>query len=491
MSDGARRIFANTMYRGLADIGSKIATTALFVVMARKLGQSQFGVFTFGLSFVTLVSVLADFGQNTVLTRDVARKKSEVDRHFINNIGLKILLAVPTLGVAILVVSFTADAQTRAVVALLGVAVVAELLRGTCFAVFEAHERLGFIPIVMITQRFLTTIVGIIALYLGASVVVVSGIYLGGAVVAFWIALALMFWRVARPRLMLNVRSWWPLMREAIPIGLAGAFGTVLFRVDTAMLAVFKPKRVVGNYGAAYRLFEATLFIGWSLGAAVYPVFSRLTPDTVPPVSAVFERAIKFALFLTVPLGIGATILAEPMIHLLYGRSYDQAVNALRLLGPAIPFYPVAFLAGLLLVARNRQRVLTISMGLVAIQNILGNLVLIPRLSLDGAALGTSVSQAIVTAPLLVYSGRACGGLQWTRMLAGPLIAGAACAAVMGALVSFPVAAVAAGALVYLATFLVFEHRVYPDDARGALSLLRRRPEIEPPLPEPDLQRVP
>lgn len=487
---GARRIFANTLYRGLADIGSKVATTVLFIVMARKLGQSEFGVFTFGLSFVTLVSVLGDFGQNSVLTRDVARDRSEIHRHFVNNIALKVLLAVPTLAVAVLIVVLTADAQTQAVVALLGAAVIAELLRGTCFAVFEAHERLGFIPVVMIIQRFATTIVGVVAMYLGAGVVAVSAIYLGGAVMSFALALSLM-WRVVRPRFELRAKTWWPLLRAAIPIGLAGAFGTVLFRVDTAMLAAFKPKRVVGNYGAAYRLFEATLFVGWSIGAAVYPVFSRLTPRTTPSVGSVFERAVKFALFLTVPLGLGAVLLAEPVVHLLYGKAYDDAIDALRLLGPAIPLYPVAYLAALLLVARHRQRVLTIATGAIALENIAGNFLLIPSLSLDGAALGTSISQTLVTIPLLFYSAQVCGGLQWSRMFAGPATAGAACGLTMFALSSIPAAAVAASAIVYIAVFASFEHKVFPDDAQGALALLLRRAVAEEPLAEPDLLRVP
>ena len=80
-------------------------------------------------------------------------------------------------------------------------------------------------------------------------------------------------------------------MRAALAIGLAGVFAVVLFRIDTAMLAAFEPKDVVGDYGAAYRLLEATLFVAWSVGAAVYPVFSRLTATSDPPVGLVFERA--------------------------------------------------------------------------------------------------------------------------------------------------------------------------------------------------------
>jgi len=96
-----------------------------------------------------------------------------------------------------------------------------------------------------------------------------------------------------------------------------------------------------------------------------------------------------------------------------------------------------------------------------------------------------------VTVPLLVYAAQACGSFHWLRVLGGPVVAGAACAAAMGLLVHSPVAAVLVGGLVYLAGFAAFEHRLFPEDVRGALSLLRRRPALDPPLPEPDLQHLP
>ena len=128
------------------------------------------------------------------------------------------------------------------------------------------------------------------------------------------------------------------------------------------MLAAFEPKDVVGDYGAAYRLLEATLFVAWSVGAAVYPVFSRLTTTSDPPVGLVFERSLKLSIALTLPLAAGALVLAGPLIELLYGSSYESAETALRLLTPAIALYPVCYLTGYLLVSQDRQRVLTVGL---------------------------------------------------------------------------------------------------------------------------------
>ena len=57
----------------------------------------------------------------------------------------------------------------------------------------------------------------------------------------------------------------------------------ILFRIDTVMLAAYESDAVVGNYGAAYRLFESTLFLSWAVGAAVYPVYSRRSGERRSP----------------------------------------------------------------------------------------------------------------------------------------------------------------------------------------------------------------
>ena len=165
MSTGARRILANTGYRLLADAGSKLASVAFYVVAARELGAEGFGVLTFGLAFVLLATTLGSFGQDSVLTREVARDKTLLDGYFVNTLALKLALCVVSLAIAIgAAVAFGIDAETRNVLLLLGPAATIELLMTTCFATFQAFERMEYTPVALISQRTLTALAGIAAL---------------------------------------------------------------------------------------------------------------------------------------------------------------------------------------------------------------------------------------------------------------------------------------------------------------------------------------
>ena len=137
------RILPNTIYRATADIGSKLVSIAFYVVMARMLGRSGFGIFIFGISFASIVTVLAGFGQDAVLTREVARNRSRVHLYFANTLALKVVVALPVIAIAFLtMIGVGIEGRTRVVATVMSVAILLELLTSTIFGVFQATREL-------------------------------------------------------------------------------------------------------------------------------------------------------------------------------------------------------------------------------------------------------------------------------------------------------------------------------------------------------------
>jgi O-antigen/teichoic acid export membrane protein len=464
---------ANVGWRALADLGSKIASLALFVVMARELGASQFGIYTYGLALVTIVTALGSFGQGTILTREVARDRNRVQEYFGNTLALRAMMSVPVVVLTVVLTVLTADRTTVLVVALLGAAFVVELQTLTCTATYQAFERLSLVPIVVIGQRTFTAVTGIVVILRGGDVVSVAAIYLVGsalaAVLAFWL-LARYVWR---PRLEIDRSRWRSLLSAAVPVGLASTFATILFQAGVTMLGWFESDDTVGNYGAAHRLLQATFFIGWAVGAAVYPVFSRLGSDTEPTAAFVYERAVKLALALGLPLAVAAALLAGPAVDLVYGDDFVEAREALQLLSPVIALYALNHLSMMLLVSQGRQRRVAAIYAVISGASLFANAALIPVFSLEGAAITLTLSELVLALVFLVIARVETGARMWRRA-AGPIVAAAAAA---GAIVLFrdePAAALTAGVLAYVAVLASFEAIVFPDDARFVLDLARR-----------------
>lgn len=462
------------MYRAAADVGSKIVSLAFFLVIARKLGSTAFGVFTFGLSFGALVTVLAGLGQDAILTREVAQDRRRVDRYFANTLALKVVAAVPAVVVSLAALTaYGVDSRTRTVTILLSVAVLVELLTTTSFAVLQAYERLEFLPVVIVFQRLVTAGAGITAMLAGAGIEAVSAIYLAGTVLAFGLALGLQFRYVVRPRLGLEPSRWWPLMRVAIPVGVALIFQLTLFRADIVILQALDTEQAVGHYGAAYRLFESTLFVSWAIGAAIYPVIARHEAET-GVVRSVFERAVKLAIAITLPAALVAGVLAQPIVHLLYGAEFEPSARALQLLAPAIVLCSVSHLTAVLLLAEQRERTIAVVYAIVAAANIGANFALIPKYSLNAAAAITTLSELLLCALMLGYLQRHRIGLDWRRVLTGAVAGGVPAAAVLFLLRDFPLVAAVCSLAVFGGLLALAEQRFYPEDARRIWRVARR-----------------
>jgi O-antigen/teichoic acid export membrane protein len=127
------------------------------------------------------------------------------------------------------------------------------------------------------------------------------------------------------------------------------------------------------------------------------------------------------------------------------------------------------------LVAQDRQRVIPWVSGVVAAENIALNFALIPPLSLDGAALATTLTELTRACATTYLATRATGPMPIARVLVGPL---AGCAAMVAAwlIAGDGVLGIALAAVAYPVVLVGLERRLHPHDLRLiADTVLRRR----------------
>ena len=464
-SAAAKLILSNTGYRAAADVASKVISIVLFVAIGRMLGTEGFGYFVFGMAFAEIVTVFAAFGQDQILTREVARDHDRIHAYFFNTLLLKATLAVPLLlgGFGLLVLEGTSP--TAAIVSLvLAVAILLSALTFTCYSVFWAYERMAYFPIIIVLQRLTTTSVAVVGMMSGLGVVFVAVAFLLGELLALTLATTIQYRRIVRPRFEVDVRRWAGLLRAAAPVGVAILFSVVIFRAGILILASFESKQVAGEYGAAMRLFETMLFLGTAVAMAAYPAFSRLTQSSTPTIRFVFERVLKLALAVTLPLVAFSLIGGGDVLTLLYGAEFEGAYPILVVLSPAIAFYAIQHVAALLLVSQDRPRLVTWVFTAGAIVAVGGSLALTPVMSARGTALATTAAECVLAVAALTFAARVIGGLSIVRAAAGPTVATIAAAGGMLLVQDRLLAVTIVGAAAYMMTLVAFERSMFPDD---------------------------
>ena len=177
----------------------------------------------------------------------------------------------------------------------------------------------------------------------------------------------------------------------------------------------------VGRYGAPHRMVTALLTFGLILQQASFPALSRLWRNTACAGREALNSLVEALMTGLLPVAVGCTILADPLVHLLLPKDYAGAGFLLALGIWRAPLLILAYLYQITLIAMNRERlgVRTLAVGALVI----GPLVIllrVSRLGLPGAALGV-----ILVGLGLVIAGYGCRwreGRQpaWHHHLRGP-----------------------------------------------------------------------
>ncbi len=466
------RAFANTGLRAGAEILGKLATLALYAGIARATGVEGLGTFVLAASFAELGLIVVDLGLDQYMTREVAR---DHDRRslFTNVIALKLCLLVP-VAVAMVAITFLLDysGETRAAVVLLTAGFFGDSLIRTEFALFMAYERGRPVATVILVQRVAIATVGLIVLAAGLGVVAVAATYAVCAAGGFGLGAILLARSIGFPKWAPRPSSWRDLAWSSLPFAIQVIFMVMLFRLDAVILGQLSTDTAVGNYGAAYRMFEATLFIPYAVASSFSAMYAYLTPSSNPTIGSVFSRSIKFAVACLLPIGVLFGAYPDQLLTTIFGDDFADATAALELLAGAIPLIGIVVLCSTFIVSRRPSRALVVLTGSITLLNIALNLVLIPEFDQDGAAAAMLISEALFAIGGLVIASRRLGGFAWLNAFFAPLTAAAAMllltvVAPGPALVVGPLAVI-----LYVAVFLGVERLVSPDDFRFVAELV-------------------
>jgi O-antigen/teichoic acid export membrane protein len=474
VSPGApRRVARNASARAAGEVLAKLASLAFYVTMARRLGNEGFGDFQFALALTGGLVVLAGFGTDQLIAREVARDPSRGGRLLADAAAVKVVGGLVMLLVAAAIVNVGSySAEARTVVYVVGLGSLLEVLSKSWFSIFQAHERLELASATLIIQRFSTAAVGITVLVLGAGTVGAAWAYAGGSALAVAVAELWLRRSIGTRRAPADPRGWRRLVLAGVPIGLIGLLMIVLLRLDVTMLSFLAGNVAVGVYSVALRLVEATQFIGSALSAAMLPWLARAASARTFGVARGYMLGLKAVNAILLPIGLGFVLFAEPIIRLLYGARFGASVLPLRLLGMMALLYGINAYAATMLIARDRPGAFARLVAPVIVQNIVFNLVLIPRYGADGAAFDALLSSFLLAA-LALWQGQAIvGRSDLYGAFAGPVAAGAAMVAVVLVLaLPWPVEA-ALAACVYVVVLGAFEWLTRRDDARVYLRVL-------------------
>lgn len=411
-------------YSTVAQMVGKLAGTAIsFVTVAilfRYFGIDGIGKYTTVFAFVGFFAVLADFGLQWTLIRELAVNEDK-DKVFRNIFSFRFLSALVLYGAAFGAVwFFNYPHDVKVGVGIIALATFFTTMNSALVSVYLNNFRLDITVAAEVVGRAITLGLIYIVVSAGGSFMAAMATYVGGNI----INLAIDFYfldRFIKFGMSFDFKYWRHVVKQAIPIGIVMVFGFIYYKIDSVMLSLLKGMTDIGIYGTAYKMLEILQTIPVMFLGAAFPLVTRYATTGDERVRPAFQKSFDFLILLAVPVVVIFFFLAEPIIHFVAGTkgnefvsestvsAFGYAITSVVTMKILIFSVGINFISQLyiyMVLSLGRQKAAIWPTFGFALFNVILNLILIPHYSYLGAAIATILTEIIVCITYILLTNR-------------------------------------------------------------------------------------
>lgn len=379
-------------------------TLAAFVTvyLARVLGAAGFGIYGFALAVLGYLTAVVDGGSMLLGTRDVASSdRSAIPSHVRAILSLRLALAAMSL-VALLI--FILVIREPAIVkgVLLLMSPLLFTLAFTIDWVFYGVEKVGAVARATIARAVLM-LIGVLVFVRRPDqlwiVPIAQAASEAAGLVVLWRAYGREFGDQTRPRPRpprFDLEGARDRFQQGAPMALAQILRAVNYWFSVVLIGLLLEDEAVGHYVGAQRLMLFLLGFASLYFLTYLPLIAGALRHASAEVAPIVSRSIRLTVSLTIPLALGATLLATPIVALVYGPAYVDATRSFQILIWVLPLVIAGAHFRNVLIAANLQRVDLACVGLSALTNVAATVWLVGRLGPPGAAVAMVASEVIL-----------------------------------------------------------------------------------------------
>ncbi|AXT51977.1 flippase [Aquimarina sp. BL5] len=376
----------NLIWGVLGKLFSGVKLALLGIIIARYLGPEDFGVISYVVSFVSLLSVLAEFRLQSILIREFSTKESSPNE--LLGTSFRICFFFATVGyliLSIVVLNIKDDFNVKLYILIYGISYFFQAIR-----FLRAYFIAGFSNKMIIKAEVATTVI-----------VLITGLLLiyGEATIIYFVVLRTIDFFVFSLLLILlyksqrkSVSSWKynkelriKLVKDSLPLVLSGFAIIVFQRVDQIMLRLFIDDYAVGQYSAAVSITSIISFVPIILSESIVPTLIKKKENNFEAYKKFRQRFSDYMTWGSLFLSTFILVLSPIIIKILYGDDYLPAIEVMKIFSFKGALVAMGAVAGQIMIIENIHQIAYIKSIVGGIANIVLNFVLIVELGMIGA----------------------------------------------------------------------------------------------------------
>ncbi len=386
-------------------------------LMSRLLGPDGYGLVVMTLPFQGIFQILSAAGIPPAVAKFVAQHKAVGEDDVARQVIFTSLKLMSILGIFFaLVMFFSADwialnwfhkpevaYPLKAVALITPFSVIVGAFRGA----FQGLYRMEFIVATRAAEQIFTIIFAVVLVSLGfyaAGAVIGTALgFLASAITAVIIFRKYLwsYFPEPTPENKLSFKEELGLIRIilafSIPVAVTGLSELAIYDVSTFMIGRYMTAKDAGYYGVADPIARLPLIISLSVAAAILPAASEAASlNDKKLLETYINQSYRYVILLVLPICVGVSIFAQPILGLLFGYDYIYGAGALSILVIGMAFYTLFMVSSSITQGIGHPRLpMTILLIGTAI-NIALNYVMVQLYGLIGAAIATTMAAFVI-----------------------------------------------------------------------------------------------
>lgn len=388
-----KKYFDNVFWLTSEKVFSLLISMVVGIYVARYLQPESYGMLSYAISFVGILSAFSSLGVNRIMVRELARTPEKRNEILGTCFGLKFGGSIVLFLLMSVILLFMGNSPlTNTLIVIIAAAEVFKSM-DVVDSFYQSKVLSKYVARVQIAVNLVGNILKIVLIYWEAPLVWFAGITALNSLLN-GVGYLYTYWRMDG-----NPFSWvfrrklaFLFLVESWPITLQGLALHTQAKIDQVMLGKMIDNYEVGQYSVAMRMIEMFTFIPTMLVGTFAPAVTKAKAISQ---KLYFDRIINFyrlmfVLFLAISIPIFFT--GELVVVTLYGEEYRAAGFLLSVFSIRLLFANIGSGKSLYVVNESLFKNSLLNAVVGAITNITANYFLIPIYGSIGALLSTIIS---------------------------------------------------------------------------------------------------
>ncbi|MGQ9631404.1 MAG: oligosaccharide flippase family protein [bacterium] len=372
------------------------------IIVARYLGPSGRGVFAV-LGVISGIALqFGNLGLHASNTYFVAKDRDVLSKVFSNTLWVGIIVGIIISAIIIALAKYFPDfakgiPRTLLLITLLVIPfqlitllyqnIILGLQRVIAFNVFEIMLRV----ISLIYIIFL-----LIILKKGVKELVIANAAVGFVVCILYLVYA---WRIEKFGFTFDFKLFKKMLQYGIKAYIAALLAFMVIRSDMLLVNYFLGVKESGVYSITVQLADLIYMLPITIGMMLFPKISYQDDHN----GTFTMKVTRYTVAIMVGMCVIAGLISKPAILLFYGEPFRGAIYAFRWILPGVWALSIQTIFANYFASRGMPIIVIISPGMGLVVNLILNLKLIPAMGINGAAISSSLSYALMFLISLMY----------------------------------------------------------------------------------------